>query len=546
MSLGKEDRRIPLVVAQSGHRHLNEAESEAVRESVRGFLREFAAQYPDSPHVFLTCLAEGADQLCAEEALKEGYALAAVLPMAYEEYEKDFQGEALEKLRVLTAEAATVLVAPDAEKRNEAGDDAAADRRYHYRQANIYLVQHSHVLMAVWDGKAGRPGGCGTSDTVEMKLWNAYRDVNGSLLHPEDGAVAQIRASRSGAGPLPPEEAGKVIWLGDRNAFRVLCERTEEYNRDALQSGNGGYDLAGTRVHGQNERTAERISGIYKAADSMSVQNQAQNRKVLAFMSVAATVVTVAFLLYDEAEMYWMILVCGLMILALFAVNRIEGRLQCHRKYPEYRVLAEAMRVQFYMWWAGCPFEVSEQLPWTLQIHLPWVRKAAAAVMIGNSVPEAKSVMDDWILDQKTYHRNALEKTLQAHETNERIERIALIAAIISYIAALIFEIVMAGLLGAVPRMSPERIELFRTVLKIVLGGLSAGTLFAGNYYGKLSLTQNAEDHKKMAALFEEAECSIGYEGETREILERLAQEALGENSAWYVFQSMNEPDISL
>ena len=152
----------------------------------------------------------------------------------------------------------------------------------------------------------------------------------------------------------------------------------------------------------------------------------------------------------------------------------------------------------------------------------------------------------DWILDQKTYHRNALKKTLQAQETNERIERIALIAAIISYIAALIFEIVMAGLLGAVPRMSPERIELFRTVLKIVLGGLSAGTLFAGNYYGKLSLTQNAEDHKKMAALFEEAECSIGYEGETREILERLAQEALGENSAWYAFQSMNEPDISL
>ena len=86
--------------------------------------------------------------------------------------------------------------------------------------------------------------------------------------------------------------------------------------------------------------------------------------------------------------------------------------------------------------------------------------------------------------------------------------------------------------------------DLLRAILKIVLGTMSAITLFTGNYYGKMSLSNVIDDHKRMISLYKTAEERILQEGEDEDLILFLAREYLNENSTWYAYQSKNKPDI--
>lgn len=87
-------------------------------------------------------------------------------------------------------------------------------------------------------------------------------------------------------------------------------------------------------------------------------------------------------------------------------------------------------------------------------------------------------------------------------------------------------------------------VNAVRAILKIVVGTMSAITLFTGSYYGKMSLTNTIQDHKRMIALYNQAEMDIRENGEDKELLLSLAHEFLIENSTWYAYQSRNKPDL--
>ncbi len=302
----------------------------------------------------------------------------------------------------------------------------------------------------------------------------------------------------------------------------------------------------------------EQIDEVYSAADSLSLQHAEKYRRIIFALSVAGTLLAIAFLLYDEVYWYGMILACGVFILVLFAVNRLAGRLQCHRKYLEYRLLAEGARVQYYLWRAGIRRNVAELLPWSWQFNVPWTKHVLEQLQDGSEEKQeentaetengnrACSILDIWIRDQAAYHRNALDRTEARIRHNDRITRAALILALITYAAALIFEISAGGLFSGRVLLPAGQMEAARVTLKVAMGSFSAMTLFAGNYYGKLSLEDTARDHRRMAALYEKTEREILESGETEELLIRLAREELSENSSWYAYQSKNTPDISI
>ena len=159
------------------------------------------------------------------------------------------------------------------------------------------------------------------------------------------------------------------------------------------------------------------IDRLYGEADALSLKNAQKHRRVLMELSAVGTLLTLFFLLYDEAELYGLIFACGAMILSLFLIRYIADRSQCHRKYLEYRVLAESLRVQYY---------------------------------------------------------------------------------------------------------------LFLT----------------GNYYGKMSLPNIIDDHKRMIALYGSVEEKFRAEGESSETILDLARECLNENATWYAYQNKNKPDL--
>ena len=114
--------------------------------------------------------------------------------------------------------------------------------------------------------------------------------------------------------------------------------------------------------------------------------------------------------------------------------------MDCHRKYIEYRVLAECLRCQFFLFFAGLGTRVTDILPWTIRQDVPWIRDVLSALP-ENGPMEKHSILDCWIRDQKVYHASALKKAEIKDRRDRRISTAVLVLTVIVYCAALIYEL---------------------------------------------------------------------------------------------------------
>ncbi|MBO4367347.1 MAG: hypothetical protein J5859_01425 [Clostridia bacterium] len=305
-------------------------------------------------------------------------------------------------------------------------------------------------------------------------------------------------------------------------------------------------DMNGCRIppvhiaDAEPEEALRETDELYAAADTLSLLNAERHRRVLLALSAAATALTFAFLLYDEAEMHGLILACGVMLVCMFLIRRMSDRLDCHRKYLQYRVLAECLRCRYFLSYAGIKTPITEILPWTVRKGIPWIADLLSSLPEG-AASEMRPVLDAWVRAQKAYHEEALVKTQIKSRRDDRIAKTVRAVTVVVYMAALVYELFLYGHAEAAGNA-----DEIRAFLKILLGTMSAVALFTGSYYGKMSLSHVIDDHKRMTALFEKAEQDIRREGESEEILLFLARECMNENSAWYAYQSKNTADISI
>ncbi len=525
------DGKIPIVVGVTGHRLLPEDDLPALRDAVQKELAALRASCPNSPFELLTNLAEGADMLAAAIALDLGFSLKAALPMEQTEYEKEFSDAALADFRSLLSRSDAVFTAPPTEA-------PAEGRTYLYRQADIYVAEHCHVLLSLWDGTPAVQGGCGAAETVSFCLSHDYVPARPGVLFSDDGAVIHVFAPRTES----ETPAGTTRFLGNEPLFREILADTERFNAAQCSAEPPASGLTPDR----EDPVRARLEASYAKADALSIRNAKTYRRTLRWMAAAATLLTFSFLLYDEAALYVLVLVPGLMILALFLMSRIAGRLHCHRNYLEYRVLAEVLRVQTYLRYSGSGESLADHLPWPMKQSTPWVQKALAALNVGALPEEGRPVLDLWIRAQKDYHEAARFSAGEQERGSALVTKVALVVTVIAYFAALLFELIPGGLLTGRPLFSPALLEFYRTFLKILLGSLSAMTLFIGSYYGKLSLPNAITDHERMAALYRGAEEAFANGAENEAVLLSLAREELNENANWFSYKSVNQIDVSL
>jgi len=212
--------QIPITVGVTGHRRLRDDCVPVLRRAVSEHLKSLRSRYPNSPIRMLTGLAVGGDTICTQEAAALGIPYAAVLPFEKERFLADFEEEEKTVFLALYESASSVLIAPPVERPRQTDS-----RNYCFRQVGVYMAEHSHVLLALWDGAAPVPGGCGTAEVADMLLSGSYC--------PRDGAPApglktkqlvHILAPRSGA---PSARAGSVTILGSDCALAAV----EQFNR---------------------------------------------------------------------------------------------------------------------------------------------------------------------------------------------------------------------------------------------------------------------------------------------------------------------------
>ena len=529
------DKRIPLVVGVTGHRSLRPEDREALYASVTRELEALQRRCPSSPLVMLTSLAEGGDLLCADAAQSLGIPLLAALPMERSAYAADFSAEALRRFDAHCARAEKVFVAPFTEAAPETDD-----RDFRYRQAGIYVAAHCHVLLALWDGGAGTAAACGTAEAVDFALHGSYCPAGGMPLR--DGGNLAVLHIFTPRGDRTGESAGTVRVLGDWQAVEDLLEKTDRFNRQAavLDLPAGGLLPEDSR----EDASLRRMEALYRAADALSGLSARRYRRVLALLAAASTLLTMAFLLYDEAQAIGLIFVCGAMLLAAVCCQRYARRSDCHRQYIEYRTLAECLRVQCFLRYAGSGVGAQELLPWTEQEECAWVLAALCALAVGPAAERAHDIRACWVEQQRSYHQRALSPVGRDLRLSERTVRTAMLCSVALYLAAVLFEMLFGGMLWAAPFPVADS-EWYRTVLKIAMGSLSAMTLFVANYYGRLSLDRKLADHAKMERFYRKMAGQLALRGQTEALLIALAREELIENGNWGSYQRDNKPDFS-
>ena len=204
---------IPIIVGITGHRNIVDEDKSKIKAQIIESLREIQGHCKstkkngqDTPIIMLNGFAQGADMLCAEAAFEVGIDVYAVLPREEDKYLASFDNQTdKQKIHGYLQKAKRVILAPDMERNKEwlQAHSDISDESYEYRQLGIYIAEHSHILIALWDGKSPETQfGCGTYEVIKFALEHNYLNRE-HLFTPgliNDIAVVWIKSRRQGDG----------------------------------------------------------------------------------------------------------------------------------------------------------------------------------------------------------------------------------------------------------------------------------------------------------------------------------------------------------
>jgi hypothetical protein len=567
---------VPLVVAVTGHRDLVAAEIPRIRELVRGFLGQLRDRYPDRDIAVMSSLAEGADRLVAEEAVALGVPLTVPLPMPKDLYLRDFTTAASRaEFERLCAAAVDVFELPITPGNTAASiAEPGGNRSRQYAQVGVFLCAHCHVLLALWDGKPSDQLG-GTAQVVRFHhddIMPGYtpRAASSRLILADDESdlVYHIVCSRDrpDGGPAAGLEPFDVSWFttDDRQPrvreiparHRQVFERSNEFSRDATdhaaQIDAGSYPLLTTEQAAAMPPGLRDIDQVFRAADWLAIYYQKRVLLTLRATHVFVLLMGIAYVSYTDfsSQRYFLILLLVLM-LAATGLNYLARRGAWHRKYLDYRTLAEGLRVQFY--WAAAGVTSGNVSKFAhdnfLQMQDPdlgWIRNVMRVAgtecdIAPRQDPEGvRFAVREWIGDgssgQLGYYRRKGSERLRSNTGTRRLGALGLWASAATLVALLL---IGAGI--------PEGV---RQPLVYLMGLLLLGIGVRQSYAKSTAESELIKQYEFMQRIFFNARRRIDSaedDGERRRILKLLGDAALEEHAEWilmYRERSIDQQEI--
>lgn len=459
----------PLIIGVTSHRNLARNETDRLRERVRQFLLELRGNFPDLPLVVLSALAEGGDQLVAREALDAGARLIAPLPLPPQSYLDDFDETSSRDEFIRLCQLAEVVQLPLLARNTAAGVSVrGAQRDAQYAEAGVFIASHSHILLAIWDGRPSDLIG-GTAQIVRYYLDGILPGAIERRTAPrplvdrgDESLVYHIACSRADNGsplqaPQEPLQALEARWLTQSSArasalgmpadFRQVFRRMVEFNADASRYCSDLVD-ANPDAGGPDPREKpESINRLFAAADRLALHFQKRVLLAMRGIHVLAAMMGIAFVCYsdlpsslvDQAAMIFLFI--GLFSAGVI-LDRLARRREWHRKYIDYRALAEGLRVQRYWYRAGVAAADSiafahDNFMQKQDVELGWIRNVMRAAGVnapdreGVSASELHAVIDEWIGTperdgQLGYYSRRAQARMRVHRKTNLIGRLCL------------------------------------------------------------------------------------------------------------------------
>jgi hypothetical protein len=332
-----------------------------------------------------------------------------------------------------------------------------------------------------------------------------------------------------------------------------VFDRTDNFNGDVkwyLDGQTRPLDFEFPSPKTRNQHAAERIGRIFGIADALADHFQNRVNVTLRATHVLAILTGLAFILYSEVSdmdsLIFVFLACLLAGLVLAAAAR---RRDWHRKYLDYRVLAEGLRVQFYWTIAGIHGEGQTKFAYDnfmrqRDMELGWIRNIMRVVgTLGDSQPNSydeaglKFAMDNWIGDdsrngQLSYYKAKAVQRARINLFTDRLTFMCLWTGI--FIASL-----LAFFLDDIGGSKREPLIVLMGILPLIAAVTEAYTQRKAN-------RELTKQYQFMQNVFGNARRRLdesSNDDERREVLQGLGDAALTEHAEWILIHRDRKPE---
>ncbi len=567
------DGRIPLVLGVTGHRDI--LDKEVLQATLEKDIALLRTQYPHTPLVALSALAEGADRLFAEVCLDARIPLYVVLPFSASEYEKDFP-DSVEPFRALCARAESITVAPWAEGVTEENIRTDCDathqenRNLQYAMAGIYLSQRVHILFALWDGKPALGLG-GTAQVVQYRTTGRLRESGISedqihRLHPlvsmsllDDPEMALIRHIPVRRAQAPAEAVAEPQWKESAGVCRLnasgqhvtmttppcqmhtALDKIEAYNQLVGHIGNEDHSASGQNAS-PLDREDHGLTMRFKRADQLANTHMYNVRQAFKRIFWLASGAALNHELYVEVPRYWHGFFLVLYLALLLGIGWQVWQMRQHRQNAEaidYRALAEGLRIQQAWFRSGLVHQVSNHYLRRYGPHLGWVRLALQGVSLtyraNIQAHDLEVVHELWIGEQKQYFEKSLQRREKSIHQLSRWSGTLFVAGIIVALLTLVIR---------VAQYFPGN-SVFLIGLDLCFGLLPAAAGLLSGYLEFAAYEDDAREYARIKGLFEKAYDHMKNKALTltdqQRLIHDLGLEALNENASWAILHKNHE-----
>ncbi|WP_324806163.1 DUF4231 domain-containing protein [Sphingomonas sp. LY29] len=469
-------------------------------------------------------LADGADQMAAQSAIDRGFALQAILPFAVATYRETLPDAARASFERLLDKAACRFELP--------GD--LRQPLQAYVMAGRATVAQADILIAVWDGQFPRGRG-GTGEVVEWAIargtpvlqipidpaapmtliWSAY---DPAVITSHSSDIDRRRFDRDQVDallvtllspPIDPRERGYLERFGrerrrnwrlrleypmllaatgvSRLGWATLRETASESAGDrdwhhgcAGCAGRHGVavplDLVGD-THRWSDRLASRYAQTYRSGHVLNF-----------VLAASAVLIGLGGFLFAEARL-WLAAIEFVLALTIIVNTRVGVAREWHRRWLDYRQLAERLRPFRSLKLIGIaapdpPGSASNPVSrrWTEWYATAVWRAmgcASGAVTAAEVSRIAASIATHEVDPQVSYHRR---NSRQIMALDERLERVSATIFIVTLLAS------VATIAALV--LAPQWVDRWQDWLTLVSAGLPAvgtavfGIRFQGDFGG--------------------------------------------------------------
>ncbi len=446
---------IPIVVGITGHRDIPPSQVTTILDSIDKCLDKFDINYPNSPKILISGLAEGIDQIAAVLALKKGWGLYAALALPRNEFIQTFdQPNTENSVKTFNELISKATYVEEINVSNTPSPEC-------YINVSHFIASKSQWLIACWDGKDSKIKDGGTSYTVKV-----FKDGIPSITPevPDNGPITWINTHRNfSLNSNPPGETidlapttsqvsiDAIQSVNDKkylNIWEKIIKKIDQFNEKASLLLDEDFEKIDKKrknylqIKDALSASSEKASWLFAVSDELSMQSaKKRSMGVLGLVLGSVLALTCHAIYSDSPITHWSWQMASLLVALFTALTVVDLPVwlknilpsflvfnvkQIEDNYLDYRALAESCRVQYFWSVAGLKESASHYYLREQRDETEWIRQAVLNTQLfkideGYTLDSRKVeyILNAWILDQKKFFVNS-KKSMHYHEYQEK------------------------------------------------------------------------------------------------------------------------------